>query len=55
MAKTSSTNSTRMVWDPLRASVLQLYSPSSQEAMTIFSNGPSQRPSTLVFGISWTQ
>ena len=55
MDTTSSSNSTRMVLDPLQASVLQFYSPSSQETMTIFSNGPSQRPSTLVFEINWTQ
>ena len=55
MDTTSSSNYTLMVLDPLRASVLQFYSPSSQETMTIFSNGPSQRPSTLVFEINWTQ
>ena len=52
---TSSSNSTRIVLDPLRASVLQFYSHSSQETMTIFSNGPSQRPLTFVFEINWTQ
>ena len=50
-----SSNSTRMVSDPLRVSVLQFYSHSSQETMTIFSNGPSQRPFILVFETSWTQ
>ena len=39
MFKTSSSNSTLMVLDPLRANVLQFYSPSSQEPMTTFSNG----------------
>ena len=48
-------NSTRMVSDPLRASVLRFYSHSSRETRTIFSNGPSQRPSMLVFETSWTQ
>ena len=51
----SSSNSTLMVLDPLLASVLQFYSPSSLETTTIFSNGPSQSSSTLVFEISSTQ
>ena len=55
MEITSSSNSTPMVLDPLRASVLQFYSPSSLEITTIFSNGPSQNSSTLVFEINWTQ
>ena len=55
MVTTSSSNSTRMVLDPLRVSVLRFYSHSSQETMTIFFNGPFLRPSTLVLEISWTQ
>ena len=55
MATISSSNSTRMVSDPLRVSVLRFYSHSSRETMTIISNGPSQRPSILVFETSWTQ
>ena len=55
MDTTSSSNSTRMVLHPLRASVLQFYSPSSLETMTIFSNGPSQSSSTLVIEINLTQ
>ena len=51
----SSSNSTLTVLDPLLASVLQFYSPSSLETKTIFSNGPSQSSSTLVFEINWTQ
>ena len=51
----SSSNSTHMVLDTLLASVLQFYSPSSLEATTTFSKGPSQSSSTLVFEISWTQ
>ena len=35
----SSSNSTLMVLDPLLASVLQFFSPSSLETTTIFSNG----------------
>ena len=45
---------TLMVLDPLLASVLQYYSPSSLATTTIFSNGPFQRLSTLVFEINWT-
>ena len=55
MATISSSNSTRMVSDPLRVSLLRFYSHSSRETMTIFSNGPSQRPSILVSETSWTQ
>ena len=55
MATISSSNSTRMVSDPLLVSVLRFYSHSSRETMTIFCNGPSQRPSILVFETSWTQ
>ena len=55
MTTISSSNSTRMVSDPLWVSVLRFYSHSSRETMTIFSNGPSQRPSILVFETSWTQ
>ena len=55
MATISSSNSTRMVSDTLRVSVLRFYSHSSRETMTIFSNGLSQRPSILVFETSWTQ
>ena len=51
---TSSSNSTLMLLDPLLPSVLQFYSPSSLETTTIFSNGPSQSSSTLVFEIKWT-
>ena len=40
---------------PVRVSVLRFYSHFSRETMTIFSNGPSQRPSILVFETSWTQ
>ena len=52
---TSSSNSIPMVLDPLQASVLQFYSPSSLEITILFSNGPSQRLSTLGFEINWTQ
>ena len=55
MATISSSNSTHMVSDPLRANVFRFYSHSSRETMTIFSNGPSQRPSILVLETSWTQ
>ena len=55
MATTSSSNSTRMVLEPLRVSALRFYSPFFQETMTIFSNGPSQRSSILVFETNWTQ
>ena len=55
MDTTILSNSTLMVLDPLLASVLQFYSPPSLETTTIFSNGPSQRSSTLVFEIKWTQ
>ena len=55
MATTSSSNSTRMVLDPLRVSALRFHSHSSQETMRIFPNGPSQRPSTLEFETNWTQ
>ena len=54
MDTTSSSNSTLMVSDPLLASVLQFDSPSSLATTTIFSNGPSQSSSTLVFEINWT-
>ena len=52
---TFSSNSILMVMDPLRAIVLQYYSPSSLATMTIFWNGPSQRSSKLEFKINWTQ
>ena len=39
---------------PATLSVLRFYSHSSRETMIIFSNGPSQRPSILVFETSWT-
>ena len=55
MGTISSLSFTLMVLDPLLASVLQFYSPISLETTTIFSNGPSQRSSTLVFEINWTQ
>ena len=47
-------NFTRMVWDPLLASVLQYYSLSSLATTTIFSSSPSQSSSTLVLEIDWT-
>ena len=51
---TSSSISTLKVLDPLLASVLQFYSPSSLATTTIFSNGPSQSSSTLVLQINCT-
>ena len=49
MDTTFSSNFTLMVLEPLLASVLQYYSPSSLPITIIFSNGPSQSSSTLVF------
>ena len=54
MDSTSSSNSTLMVLDPLPASALQSYSPSSLVTTKIFSNGPSQSSSTLVSQINRT-
>ena len=46
-------NFTVMLSDPQLASMNHFYSPSSLATMTTFSNGPSQRSSTLVIKINW--
>ena len=55
MHTTFSSTSILMVLEPLWASVIQYYSPSSLATTTIFWNGTSQSSSTLEFEINWTQ